>query len=83
MQESVWFDRGWTLQELIAPKRLSFYDRDWMPLGSKSDHLELLHKRTRIPEDILAHKAMLKRYSIACRMSWAADRSTERIEDRA
>ncbi|KAF9483349.1 hypothetical protein BDN70DRAFT_778243, partial [Pholiota conissans] len=24
-----WFTRGWTLQELIAPKRLNFYSRDW------------------------------------------------------
>ena len=25
---SRWFTRGWTLQELIAPKGLSFLDRD-------------------------------------------------------
>ncbi|KAF4867686.1 Vegetative incompatibility protein HET-E-1 [Colletotrichum siamense] len=26
---SVWFTRGWTLQELIAPNEVIFYDCDW------------------------------------------------------
>ncbi|KAK3640158.1 hypothetical protein LTR22_017157 [Elasticomyces elasticus] len=29
MQESVWFTRGWTLQEMIAPERILFCDDDW------------------------------------------------------
>lgn len=27
-QESCWFTRGWTLQELLAPRLVVFYDRD-------------------------------------------------------
>ncbi|KAH8632860.1 hypothetical protein IG631_11494 [Alternaria alternata] len=30
-----WFTRGWTLQEVIAPNRVHFYDRDWCHLGSR------------------------------------------------
>ena len=26
-----WFSRGWTLQELLAPRRAKFYDEDWLP----------------------------------------------------
>ncbi|KAJ8496086.1 hypothetical protein ONZ45_g12608 [Pleurotus djamor] len=26
---SSWFTRGWTLQELLAPRRMAFYYRDW------------------------------------------------------
>ncbi|KIJ64867.1 hypothetical protein HYDPIDRAFT_111522 [Hydnomerulius pinastri MD-312] len=26
-----WFRRGWTLQELLAPQHLKFYDADWSP----------------------------------------------------
>jgi len=26
---SKWFKRGWTLQELLAPRQVRFYDRDW------------------------------------------------------
>ncbi|KIK92107.1 hypothetical protein PAXRUDRAFT_34675 [Paxillus rubicundulus Ve08.2h10] len=29
-----WFMRGWTLQELLAPGRMRFYGKDWMPIGS-------------------------------------------------
>ncbi|KZL80785.1 het domain-containing protein [Colletotrichum incanum] len=32
-----WFTRGWTLQELIAPKSMGFYNRDWKFIGQKSD----------------------------------------------
>lgn len=83
MKESEWFERGWTLQELIAPKSLSFYDRNWQFLGTKSDFLALLTGVTKIPERALTHSVMLNRYSVAQRMSWAATRTTERIEDRA
>jgi hypothetical protein len=24
-----WFTRGWTLQELIAPENVKFYDQEW------------------------------------------------------
>lgn len=27
-----WFTRGWTLQELLAPRRLKFYSKDWKQL---------------------------------------------------
>ncbi|KAI6149752.1 heterokaryon incompatibility protein-domain-containing protein [Pisolithus tinctorius] len=27
-----WFTRGWTLQELLSPSRLKFYNKDWLPL---------------------------------------------------
>ncbi|KAK4552564.1 hypothetical protein LTR86_010208 [Recurvomyces mirabilis] len=32
ISSSAWFTRGWTLQELLAPSRLNFFDRDWIPL---------------------------------------------------
>ncbi|KAH8730401.1 heterokaryon incompatibility protein-domain-containing protein, partial [Phaeosphaeriaceae sp. PMI808] len=31
-----WFQRGWTLQELIAPTTLYFYDSNWTIIGEKS-----------------------------------------------
>ncbi|KAI6001022.1 hypothetical protein F5J12DRAFT_950137 [Pisolithus orientalis] len=27
-----WFTRGWTLQELLAPSRSKFHNKDWLPL---------------------------------------------------
>src|ERR1051326_8693442 len=32
-----WFTRGWTLQELIAPSELRFYDAGWKLRGKKKD----------------------------------------------
>lgn len=33
---SEWFKRGWTLQELIAPERVLFYNKDWIGCGSRN-----------------------------------------------
>src|SRR5438045_1695554 len=34
-RNSRWFTRGWTLQELLAPKIVEFYSRDHVRLGDK------------------------------------------------
>jgi Heterokaryon incompatibility protein (HET) len=36
LRKSRWFTRGWTLQELIAPKVVEFFSENWCPLGSKA-----------------------------------------------
>lgn len=77
-----WFDRGWTLQELIAPKRVEFYDRNWGWLGSKYDLKQQIHEKTGISLALLENQAELQDFSIAERMSWAASRKTTVLEDR-
>jgi hypothetical protein len=32
-----WFERGWTLQELIAPLTVVFYSKTWRRIGTKLD----------------------------------------------
>ncbi|KAI6038187.1 hypothetical protein EDC04DRAFT_2698049 [Pisolithus marmoratus] len=32
-----WFSRGWTLQELIAPKGVDFFDQEWEWIGDKAE----------------------------------------------
>lgn len=78
-----WFRRGWTLQELIAPKNVRFYDSDWTYMGQKSEVLDILSSITRIDRGVLADRDRLMRSSIAQRMSWASERRTTRLEDRA
>ncbi|KAJ8501412.1 hypothetical protein ONZ45_g12154 [Pleurotus djamor] len=34
---SAWFTRGWTLQELLAPKKIAFFFSDWTRILPKSD----------------------------------------------
>ncbi len=33
--ESRWFFRGWTLQELLAPRNVLFFDAHWTPFGDR------------------------------------------------
>ncbi|KAK4110123.1 HET-domain-containing protein [Canariomyces notabilis] len=78
-----WFTRGWTLQELIAPLKVHFFDMEWNYRGDKDSLAELLESRTGIPERLLRSQSALSDYSVARRMSWAAMRETTRLEDKA
>ncbi|KAJ9661786.1 hypothetical protein H2198_001751 [Neophaeococcomyces mojaviensis] len=82
-EESEWFTRGWTLQELIAPRKELFYDKAWALIGDKNNLSSKLQTITGVPVEILLRQARLSSCSIAERMSWASTRITTRIEDRA
>jgi hypothetical protein len=92
-ENSRWFSRGWTLQELLAPQDVQFFNRNKDPLGSKLDLCDKISSATNIRSGALyyhEHKphedlseATLEQYCIAERMSWAANRQTTRVEDRA
>lgn len=30
-----WFTRGWTLQELLVPRKFEFYDKHWNKFGTR------------------------------------------------
>ncbi|KAI6043174.1 heterokaryon incompatibility protein-domain-containing protein, partial [Pisolithus marmoratus] len=78
-----WFSRGWTLQELIAARDVQFFNKEWAPIGNKRDLADTLEKITRISKDILVSGLDSGVRSVAQIMSWAADRETTRVEDRA
>jgi hypothetical protein len=95
-QRSRWFTRGWTLQELVAPRQIEFYASDWTPVFplyatwtaetqpvTPRKKIALLSGITRIPESVLRKSHHLSLVSAACKFSWAADRRTTRIEDEA
>jgi len=73
-----WFTRGWTLQELLAPRVLVFYDCRWEVLGDRSELADLVVKASGI-ENVESFEEA----SIAQKFSWAAKRNTTRLEDRA
>jgi hypothetical protein len=79
---SRWFTRGWTLQELIAPTDVLFFDRDWNEIGTRESLKDSIEKVTGIPGPVLMNEP-LRKHCVAEIMSWAADRRTTRIEDRA
>ena len=79
-RKSRWFTRGWTLQELIAPKVVEFFSKEEELLGSKETLDLLLHEITGIPVKVLEGEA-LSNHSVTERFSWAAKRHTTRAED--
>lgn len=48
-----WFERGQTLQELIAPKKIEFFNENWVSIGSKASLADMLRKVTHIPREVL------------------------------
>jgi hypothetical protein len=81
-KRSRWFTRGWTLQELLAPKSVEFFSKEGARLGDKESLGHTIHKFTGIPIDALSGKQMFE-YSVAERFSWADHRQTTRPEDGA
>ncbi|UKZ89742.1 uncharacterized protein TrAFT101_004783 [Trichoderma asperellum] len=80
---SRWFKRGWTLQELLAPKHLRFYNSNWHCIGTKGSRSTVIQEITQIPRQFILGVAELHTASVAQRMSWAAQRETKRAEDLA
>jgi hypothetical protein len=90
---SRWFTRGWTLQELLAPEKLVFYDRDGSSLGTRRQYADWISQFTTINSEALREgvtlatehvsSVSLGTFCIAMRMSWASHRSTTRVEDTA
>ncbi|KAF2972352.1 hypothetical protein GQX73_g1355 [Xylaria multiplex] len=80
-RQSRWFRRGWTLQELLAPRTVQFYSRNWAFIGAKTDMAPLLAEITRVDEKYLLYAQDIRSASVAQRMAAVADRTTTRPED--
>ncbi|OTB15097.1 hypothetical protein K445DRAFT_61431, partial [Daldinia sp. EC12] len=77
-RRSRWFTRGWTLQELLAPMELVFFDKVWNEI--RIGLLTLLSDITNIPKKAL-DTGDFSKFCAAARLAWAANRKTTRIED--
>jgi len=81
-RQSRWFTRGWTLQELLAPRSVEFFSREGTQLGDKKS-LELhIHEITGVAVQALQGSS-LTQFSVTERMTWAAKRATSIEEDQA
>jgi ankyrin repeat protein len=81
-KESRWFTRGWTLQELIAPKSVEFFSAECQQLGTRASLLQEIHDITGVPIQVF-QETPLSYFSIDERMSWTEKRKTKREEDAA
>ncbi|KAG9498022.1 hypothetical protein J7337_010903 [Fusarium musae] len=78
---SSWFTRGWTLQELLAPGEIHFFDETWSLIGTKEELASEIEDITGIPRRFLLGWVDFHQASVAQRMSWASKRTTKRDED--
>ncbi|RAR05617.1 HET-domain-containing protein [Stemphylium lycopersici] len=79
---SRWFKRGWTLQELLAPRSVEFFSNNGARLGDKESLKQTIQEVTKIPIEALS-ASNLSEFDVSERFSWAQDRETTREEDRA
>ena len=90
-RESRWFTRGWTLQELLAPQEVVFFNKDWVEIGTRRSSRAVIEEITGISKETLEKPLcgsetcphICRGHSVAQKMSWAALRKTTREEDRA
>ncbi|KAL5319100.1 hypothetical protein ACEPPN_014170 [Leptodophora sp. 'Broadleaf-Isolate-01'] len=81
-RDASWWSRGWTLQELIAPSEVAFFNSSWHFLGTKESLRDEISEITGIDVKVLSGKDP-ELCSAAQRMAWASKRITTRLEDLA
>ncbi|KAK7469151.1 hypothetical protein VKT23_003641, partial [Stygiomarasmius scandens] len=83
LTSSDWFGRGWTLQELLAPQTVIFFNKYWQYIGDKHESRNQIHQKTGIPLDVLSGERTIQDIDMLVRMSWATQRRTTKEQDKA
>ncbi|KAM3420458.1 hypothetical protein BST61_g3728 [Cercospora zeina] len=84
LSKSVWFTRGWTLQELLASPIATFYNSNFRLIGLKardSPFCAIISRITGVGLEYLHDPYLVEQASVAERMRWASLRQTTRVED--
>ncbi len=81
-QASKWFTRGWTLQELLAPRVVEFFSHEGHYLGDRVSLEKQINAATKISLRALRGEDLFK-FSVEEKKSWSESRSTTIEEDRA
>ena len=81
-KDSRWFQRGWTLQELLAPAVVGFFSVEGQRLGDKRSLEAFISEISGIPPAAL-QGLPLASFPVDERLKWAKGRRTKKIEDQA
>jgi tetratricopeptide (TPR) repeat protein len=81
-RQSKWFQRGWTLQELVAPAEVEFFSKEGEYLGNKQSLERQIHEITRIDITALRGRSMSE-FGYNERLAWVEGRETTIGEDGA
>ncbi|KAK4901068.1 hypothetical protein LTR49_027331 [Elasticomyces elasticus] len=93
-ERSTWFKRGWTLQELLAPRMVLFVTKEWHVIGHKGWPAcgewqpsighgldKTITRITGIPERVLRDYGVSIEWTVHDKMEWMEGRITTRPED--
>lgn len=78
-----YFTRKWTLQELVAPRSVVFFAKDWVKIGTRSSLHSIISEITGIQSAVLTGERKPKQCHVSERMAWASNRTASRVEDEA
>ncbi|KAF2245405.1 HET-domain-containing protein [Trematosphaeria pertusa] len=78
---SRWFTRGWTLQELLAPRSVEFFSCERMRIGDRNSLKQQIQQITGVPASAL-QEAPLSQFSIEERFLWMERRQTKLAENK-
>jgi len=78
---SRWFKRGWTLQELIAPRFLEFFSKNGKSLGTKISLEKRIQQITEIPINVL-REGLVHGCSVDSLFTLVHSRNTTKEEDK-
>ncbi|KAK3647100.1 hypothetical protein LTR56_008268 [Elasticomyces elasticus] len=94
IESSVWWTRGWTLQELLAPRTVVFVTKEWQVVGHKGSSAcgecqprhgigleKMIARITGVPEQVLHDFEASYGLSVEEKRKWMDGRSTTRPED--
>ncbi len=56
MHRDAWFTRGWTLQELMAPKNMVFYNKSWTFLAQNDGPKDIITETGRVEAGVFSLK---------------------------
>ncbi|KAI8630437.1 heterokaryon incompatibility protein-domain-containing protein [Xylariaceae sp. FL1651] len=82
LEDVNYFSNIQTLQELIAPPLVIFYSTEWSPIGTRDALKDTITRATHIDSRAF-YPGNLNRSSVAQKMSWASNRTTQKLEDEA
>jgi hypothetical protein len=80
-KKSMWFTRGWTLEELLAPSIIPFLNYNWRPFGTQGSLADRIALENKTPQKALESDEKVKACCAPQKMSWASHRETSRVED--
>lgn len=83
LKKSQWFERGWTLQEMLAPEELIFFSQDWKISVDRFDVPDVMNRVAGVQGGHWFASKDDDSYTIEEVMSWASRRKTTKPEDAA